>query len=65
MVRRSAVGFGESDWRHRLMLLGADRISMAEGMAQDLACGRIPNLPAEMGMHAEWRHNKDGLTGMV
>ncbi|MTE01579.1 hypothetical protein GIY56_14925 [Paracoccus sp. YIM 132242] len=61
MVRRAAFGYSESDWRHWLMLLGADRINMVEGIVGDLAHGHVPNLPAEMGMGAEWRHNRDGL----
>lgn len=34
---------------------------MVEGLLEDLARGRVPNVPGEMGMRAEWRHNKDGL----
>ena len=65
MVRRSAFAYSESDWRHWLMLLGADRINMVEGLVEDFARGRVPNVPGEMGMRAEWRHNKDGLIQKV
>lgn len=61
MIRRTAFTYSESDWRHWLMLLGADRINMVEGIADDLSRGRIPNLPAEMGLRAEWQHNRAGL----
>lgn len=61
MIRRTAFTYSESDWRHWLMLLGADRINVAEGVADDLSRGRIPNLPAEMGIRAEWRHNRAGF----
>lgn len=61
MMRRAAFGYSESDWRHWLMLLGADRVNMVEGLVEDLAHGRVPNLPAELGAGAEWRHNRDGL----
>ena len=61
MIRRTAFTYSESDWRHWLMLLGADRINMVEGIADDLSRGRIPNVPAEMGVCAEWRHNRAGL----
>ncbi|WP_274425187.1 hypothetical protein [Chelativorans sp. YIM 93263] len=60
-IRRIAFGYSESDWRHWLMLLAADRINMVEGVLGDLLQGRIPNLPAEMGLRAEWKHNKTGL----
>lgn len=61
MVRRSAFGYSENDWRHWLMLLGADRINMIEGVVEDLSRGRLPNLPAEMGFRAEWQHNRAGF----
>lgn len=61
MVRRAAFGYSESDWRHWLMLLGADRIDMVEGIVADLSRGRIPNLPAEMGLAADLRHDRSGL----
>ncbi|WP_309083191.1 hypothetical protein [Chelativorans sp.] len=65
MIRRAAFRYSESDWRHWLMLLGADRINVVEGIFEDLARGRIPNIPAEMGARAEWRHNKLGLVRKV
>ena len=60
-IRRRAFAYSESDWRHWLMLMGADRVNMVEGLADDLARGHLPNIPGEMGLRAEWRHNKDGL----
>lgn len=65
MVRRAAFAYSESDWRHWLMLLGADRINMVEGVVEDLARGHVPNVPAEMGIASEWRHNRDGLVRKV
>ncbi|MCZ0963717.1 hypothetical protein [Paracoccus benzoatiresistens] len=65
MVRRAAFAYSESDWRHWLMLLGADRINMVEGIAEDLGRGHVPNVPAEMGIGAEWQHNKAGLARKV
>jgi hypothetical protein len=44
-----------------MILMGADRINVAEGVVQDLSRGKIPNIPAEMGARAEWRHNKKGF----
>ena len=60
-IRRAAFAYSESDWRHWLMLLGADRVNMVEGLAEDLARGHIPDIPGEMGLRAEWRHNRTGL----
>ena len=50
-----------SDWRHWLMLLGADRVHMVEGILDDLSRGHIPNVPAEMGILSEWQHYRQGL----
>ncbi len=61
VIRRRAFRRSESDWWHWLLLLGADRINVVEGIVADLAGGTVPNIPAEMGIRAEWRHNKAGL----
>jgi len=61
MLRRIAFRYTESHWAHWLLLMGADRINVVEGVVQDLGRGRIPNIPAEMGIRSEWRHNKRGL----
>jgi hypothetical protein len=60
-IRRVAFSYSESDWRHWLLLLGADRINIVEGLFQDLARARLPNLSAEMGLRAEWHYNRKGL----
>jgi hypothetical protein len=64
-IRRVAFRRSESDWWHWLMLMGADRINVLEGVIQDLGRGIIPNVPAEMGARAEWQHNKSGLAKKV
>jgi hypothetical protein len=61
MMRRVAFRYSESHWAHWLMLMGADRVNMVEGIVQDLARAKIPNIPAEMGMRSEWKHNRKGL----
>ncbi|MFD2816248.1 hypothetical protein ACFSYD_20535 [Paracoccus aerius] len=43
------------------MLLGADRVNMVEGIVDDLTHGHLPNVPGEMGVRAEMRHNRNGL----
>ncbi len=61
VVRRAAFRWSESNWLHWLLLMGADRINVVEGVAEDLARGKIPNIPAEMGARAEWKHNRVGF----
>jgi hypothetical protein len=61
MIRRLAFRWSESNWMHWLMLMGADRINVVEGVVQDLARAKVPNIPAEMGAKAEWQHNKKGF----
>lgn len=65
VIRRHAFRRSESDWWHWLLLLGADRINMVEGIVEDLAGGRVPNIPGEMGLRAEWQHNKKGLAAKI
>ena len=67
VLRRQAFRWSESNWVHWLMLLGADRINMVEGLVQDLGRGKIPNIPKEMGLPAAWKHNRKGVitTGLV
>ena len=60
-IRRFAFRRSESDWWHWLLLMGADRINVVEGVVEDLTRGRVPNIPGEMGARAEWQHNKTGF----
>jgi hypothetical protein len=61
MLRRLAYKLTENDIRHFMLLLLADRVNMVEGIGQDLKRGQVPNVLAEMGIRAEWQHNKAGL----
>ena len=65
LIRRAAFRWSESNWLHWLMLMGADRINVVEGLVEDLARARIPNIPAEMGIRSEWKHNRKGLAKKV
>ena len=65
MLRRQAFRYSESDWAHWLMLMAADRVDVVEGVVEDLARGRIPNIPAEMGLRSELSHNRSGLVRKV
>ena len=60
-LRRAAYRSSENDIRHWLLLLLADRINVVEGVIQDFGRGRIPNVFAEMGVRAEYKHNPKGL----
>ncbi len=61
VMRRVAFRYSESDWTHWLMLLGADRVNAVEGVLSDLARGRVPNIPAEMGIRSAWRHDRQAM----
>ncbi|MBM0206085.1 hypothetical protein JNW90_26020 [Micromonospora sp. STR1s_5] len=40
-------------------------MSVVEGVIEDLGHGRIPNVPAEMGIRSELTHNKSGFAKKV
>ena len=61
LIRSGAFRFSENDIRHWLMLLFADRVNVVEGIIEDLAHGHVPNIFAEMGGPAEWKHNRAGF----
>lgn len=64
-LRKFAFRFSENDLRHWLLLLAADRINVGEGVVSDLLSGRIPNVPAEMGIRSELKHNPRGAARKV
>ncbi|MFD1837611.1 hypothetical protein [Paracidovorax cattleyae] len=59
MLRRLAFRASESDVRHWLLLLLADRINVLEGLLEDLSHGRVPQVPHEMGLNAHWREHRE------
>jgi hypothetical protein len=61
MLRRFAYKLTENDIRHFMLLLLADRVDMVEGIGEDLARGHLPNILGEMGIKAEWQHNRAAL----
>lgn len=61
VLRRVAFRWSESNWLHWLLLMGADRINVVEGVVEDLTHARIPNIPGEMGIRSEIAFNKRGL----
>ena len=64
-IRRYAFKYSESEYGHWLPLLLADRVNMVEGILDDLKRGHIPNIFAEKGWKAEWKHNPKGLATKV
>jgi len=61
LLRRLAFKYSESSYGHWLPLMLADRVSMVEGLVEDLAHGHIPNIPDELGWAAEWKYNRKSL----
>jgi hypothetical protein len=61
VLRRAAFGWAEADIRHWLVLILADRVNVVEGVIEDLANGHVPNVFAEMGWKAKYKHNKAGF----
>lgn len=58
LLRRAAFTYSESDLRHWMILLLADRVNMVEGVGSDLMRGHIPNVFAEMGGKAAFTYNR-------
>jgi len=65
VIRRFAFGYSESSYGHWLPLVLADRVSVVEGVMGDLKHGHVPNVFAERGWKAEWKHNRTGLVRRI
>jgi hypothetical protein len=65
MIRRFAFRYSEGKVIHWLSLLLADRVNVAEGVADDFAKGRVPNLLGERGIKAQWKHNPEAVATKV
>ena len=65
MIRRVAFTYSESSYGHWLPLMLADRVGVVEGVLDDLTRGRVPNIFAERGWKAEWKHNRTRLVTRV
>jgi hypothetical protein len=61
VLRRLAFRYSEASYGHWLPLMLADRVSVVEGVLGDLKQGRVPNVLAERGWNAEWKHNRISL----
>jgi hypothetical protein len=65
MIRRYAFRYSEGSWGHWIPLLLADRVNVVEGVIDDIRHGHVPNIFAEKGWKAEWKHNPKGLVTKV
>jgi len=45
--------------------MAADRVNMVEDIVGDLAQGRVPNIPKEMGLKSELKYNAAGFATKV
>jgi hypothetical protein len=61
MIRRYAFKHSENSYAHWLPLLLADRVNVVEGILEDIGHGHIPNMFAERGWNAEWKHNRQAF----
>jgi hypothetical protein len=65
VIRRIAFRYSESSYGHWLPLMLADRVSVMEGVLGDLKHGHVPNVFAERGWKAEWKHNRTRLVRRI
>jgi hypothetical protein len=65
MIRRAAFNYSENSYGHWLPLMLADRVGVVEGYLEDFSRGYIPNVFAERGWKAEWKHNRTSLVTRV
>jgi len=61
MIRRFAFKYSENSYLHWLPLIVADRVNVVEGIVDDIQQGHFPNIFAEKGYKAEWKHNRMGF----
>jgi hypothetical protein len=65
VIRRIAFRYSESSYGHWLPLMLADRVGVVEGALGDLEHGHVPNVFAERGWKAEWKHNRTSLVRRI
>jgi hypothetical protein len=64
-IRPYAFQYGEGRFRHWIPLILADRVNEIEGIIDDIRHGTIPNIFAEKGIKAAWKHDRKGLIKRV
>ena len=65
VIRRAAFQYSENSYGHWVPLMLADRVGVVEGVLDDLAHGHVPNFFGELGLKAEWEHNRKSLVTKV
>lgn len=61
LIRDAAYKLSEGRLTRWMALLVADRVNMVEGLLEDVAHLRIPNIPKEMGLKSEFKYNRAGV----
>jgi len=61
LIRRFAFRYTENEYLHWLPLILADRVNMVEGLVEDLAKGKLPNIWAEKGYDMDWKYKRSSL----
>jgi len=56
-IRRKAFKYSEDRYPHWMLLIMADRVNVVEGIIQDIKRGHFPNILAERGWKARWKHD--------
>jgi hypothetical protein len=64
-IRRFAFKYSENHYGHWLPLLLADRVNVVEGIIDDLKKGYVPNIFAEKGLKAAWKHDPKAVVKNV
>ena len=64
-LRDFGYQFSEGRLSRWLTLMLADRVNMVEDILGDLARGRVPNIPKEMGLKSELKYNAGGFAAKV
>jgi hypothetical protein len=57
-IRDSAYRLSEGRLSRWMTLMFADRVNVVEGVVEDFARMRPPNVVREMGLRSEWRYNR-------
>lgn len=60
-LRRLAFRYSESKLQHWFLLIAADRLNVAEGLADDIRKCHFPNLMKERGWTARWKYDRPAI----
>lgn len=58
LIRDFAYQLGEGKIHRWMILILADRVDMVEALVGDILRGHIPNLPKELGLWGDFKHDK-------